>query len=759
MNTRKDWVGSRQLLRQLRDVMASDGSPGERLDQITHIIAEGMVAEVCSIYVLRGGERLILYGTEGLRKDAIFRTQLAIGEGLIGTIAERARPLALADAQKHPQFAYRPETGEEIFHSLLGVPVLRNGRVCGVLAVQSQTPRDYTEEEIETLETVAMVLAEMVAAGDLPEPEGRDMLDQALSARPEVLSGMRLNGGLAIGYAVLHGRGAAISQTVAEDTELEESRLTTAITAMQISLDTMVEDTKRRYGSGEHLEILDAYRMFADDRGWIRRIREAVRGGLTAEAAVAKVQNETRARMASAANPYIRERLMDLDDLAYRLSQHLMGEGAGIEIDDEMPENAILVARSIGPAELLDYERSRLRGLVVDEGSITSHVAIIAKALGIPMISNVRGAISKIEQLDRLLLDGDEARVHIRPGEDLWNSFAEAVDIRERAQAKFGASRDLEAVTLDGKAISLHINVGLQIELQSLHDSGADGVGLCRTEILFMNRAKFPRMEAQTALYKEMLDAAGGKPVVFRTLDIGGDKLLPYFRPSEDDNPAMGWRALRIGLDRPALLRLQLRALIRAAAGRELHIMFPMVSEVAEFEAAKSLFDQEIARAEQKSAELPSLIQVGCMLEIPALAFQLPQLLKKVDFLSVGSNDLAQFLFASDRNNPRVAERYDVLSPAMLQLLEIVVKEANKANVPVSLCGEMAGIPIEAMTLVGLGIRKLSMPPGSIGAVRVMLRGVDTSVLSGFLQQHLSSADHSIRNHLVEFADSHQIII
>lgn len=759
MKAENIWVGSRHLLRQLRDVMASDGAPGERLDQITHFIAEGMVAEVCSIYVLRRGGRLMLYGTEGLRKDAIFRTQLNVGEGLIGHIAERARSLALADAQNHPQFAYKPETGEEIFHSLLGVPILRNGRVYGVLAVQSQMAREFTDEEIETLETVAMVLAEMVAGGDLPEPEDRDGLDQAIAAHPEILTGSRLNAGIAKGYAVMHGRGAAISQTVAEDATIEEERLKHALAEMQSSLDTMFEDTRRRYGSGEHLEILEAYRMIADDRGWSRRIHEAVRSGLTAEAAVAKVQNETRARMASAPNPYIRERLMDLDDLAYRLLQHLMGEGAAIEGDNDLPDEAILVARTIGPAELLDYDRSRLRGLIVDEGSATSHTAIVAKALDIPMICNVRGAISRIEENDRLLLDGDAAQVHVRPSDDLWKSFAETVDIRNRIRAEYSASRDLAAVTQDGEAVSLQINVGLPMEIQSLHDSGADGVGLCRTEIPFMISAKFPRMDAQTKLYREIYDAVRGKSVVFRTLDIGGDKLLPYFRPSEDDNPAMGWRALRIALDRPSLLRLQLRALIRAASGRDLHVMFPMVSEVAEFKAAKSLFEQELDRVKRRGDALPTRTKVGCMLEIPALAFQLPQLLEQVDFLSIGSNDLAQFLFASDRNNPRVADRYDVLSPAMLQFLETVQRKADAASVPVSLCGEMAGTPIEAMALIGLGFRRLSMSAGSIGAVRVMLRSLNAKDLSKFLQGQLGSPDHSLRERLADFAIQHQIMI
>lgn len=752
------WVGSRQLLRRLRDAMARGGNSHERLDRIAQIIARGMVAEVCSVYVMRS-DTLVLYSTEGLRKDAVFNTRLQVGEGLVGNIASHAQPLALADAQTHPQFAFRPETGEEIYHSFLGVPVLRSGRVLGVLTVQNQTQRSYTEEEVETLETVAMVVAEHIAGGDLKLPDEAAVMT---SSEPVRLEGRCLNRGLASGFAVLHERGAAINQTIAEDPETEMKRVTDAMRAMHIALDDMeqkLSDGGTGKSGGESLDILRAFRMIAGDQGWIRRIREAVQSGLTAEAAVAKVQNDTRARMAQVSDPYIRDRLLDLDDLAYRLLQHLTG-GARTESGLQgLPDDVVLIARSMGPVELLDYDRSGLRALILDEGTATSHVAIVAKSLDIPVIGNVRGVIGKVEPNDPIFVDADNGVAYVRPGEDFRKRFTESLEFRDRKRAAYAASRTLPSVTADGQAVSLQINAGLTLDLEHLQASGAAGVGLYRTEIPFMIRDQFPRLGTQTSLYREVYEKAEDRPVVFRTLDIGGDKLLPYLRASEDENPAMGWRALRIALDRPAILRLQIRALLRAAAGKELRVMFPLVAEVAEFEAARTMLAYEIERATYRGHEPPREVSVGAMMEVPSLYFQLPQLLDRVDFLSIGSNDLVQFLFACDRGNPRVSDRYDVLSPAVLRFLSDVVDACGKAGVPLSLCGEMAGQPLEAMALIGLGFRNLSMPPGAIGAVRHMMQRLDAGKLRELMSTLIHEPDHTVRAALAEFADAEGIAV
>lgn len=747
---------SRRLLGRLRDVMAGGGSAQERLDKVVKLIAIDMVAEVCSCYVMRAGEVLELFATEGLMKSAVHKTRLRVGEGLVGDIAAHARPLALSDAQSHPNFAYRPETGEDIYRSLVGVPIIRSGRVIGVLVVQNRTSRHYTDEEVETLETVAMVLAELVSGGQLV---GRDELQpvDGLALLPLRLDGLRLNPGIGIGVAVLHRPRITIRRLVAEDPDAELERLRVALAGMHSALDELFSASDLSDG-GEHRDILETYRMFAEDSGWINRISEAIQTGLTAEAAVQKVHEDTRVRMAQVSDPYIRERLHDLEDLTNRLLQHLAGDG-GTAAASDLPEDAVLVCRSMGPTELLDYDRRRLRGLIFEEGSPTMHVSIVARALDIPVVGRVKDVLGKIEPFDPVIVDGDNAQVFIRPSDDIVEAFAESERIRQQRVAAFAALRDVPAVTRDGLAVGLYLNAGLLLDLQHLHHVGADGIGLYRTEIPFMARPELPDVNAQTALYRKIIDQAGGKPVVFRALDVGGDKVLPYWKSSDEDNPALGWRSIRITLDCPAVLRQQLRALLRAHAGRELRVMFPMVAEVAEIDKARAILEMEIEREREKGGKLPSRVAVGTMLEVPALAWQLPALLRRVDFVSIGSNDLAQFLFASDRGNPRLAERYDTLSPAFLSFLKTIVERCGAAGVPISLCGEMAGRPLDAMALIGIGLTSLSMAAPSVGPVKTMLRSLDVGALKGYLDPLLDLPDHSIRNKLRAFAYDHGIAV
>lgn len=752
---RESWEAARRLLRRVRDVMAAPGSMQDRLDFVVRIIAAEMVAEVCSIYIRRGGDMLVLYATQGLNPEAVRVTRLAIGEGLVGHIAERALPIALSEAQSHPDFAYRPETGEEIYHSLMGVPILRAGRVLGVLVVQNRTPRQYTEDEIETLQTVAMVVAELVAGRDI-FGDGAAETSAETSTRPKRLSGTPLCGGLAIGTAVLHEPRLPVRRMVAEDPEAEFERLAVALREMYSALDSMFSAADLS-SSGEHRDVLDTYRMFAQDRGWIERIREAISGGLTAEAAVRKVQDDTRARMRQVRDPYFRERLHDIDDLSNRLLQHLADPEADQSIASQLPEGAVLVARSMGPAELLDYSRKNLQAVILEQGSPTAHVAIVARALDIPVIGGIDDALGNIQPGDTVIVDGDHGIVFIRPGEQIQQAFVESVRAREEQRAIYAAQKDEPTVTLDGVRIVLNINAGLFIDLQHLHDSAAAGVGLYRTEVPFMVEDRLPDVAAQTEFYQRVLDLVGDRPVVFRTLDLGGDKILPYWRTTREANPAMGWRAIRVALDRPYLLHQQLRALLRASAGRDLNVMFPMVTEVAEFERARSILATEIRRRERRGAELPRRLRVGAMLEVPSLAWQLPALLQRVDFLSVGSNDLLQFFLAADRTNPRLAQRYDVLSPAVLSFLRFVVSKCDEAGVPVSCCGEMAGDPIEALALLGLGFRSISMPPPAVGRIHAMVRSTSVSSLAEYIRSLERLPDHSVRAKLKAYAADHGI--
>ncbi len=748
---------SRLVLRRLRDVMAGQGTAQERLSTIVRIIAADMVAEVCSCYIMRAGEVLELFATEGLRPEAVHRTRLRVGEGLVGVIAASARPLALADAQSHPDYAYRPETGEEIYHSLMGVPILRSGRVLGVLVVQNRTRRHYDEDEVEALQTIAMVLAELVASGELVNPLERQQ-PAGIGQLPLRIEGARLNAGLALGQAVLHEPRLVIRQVVAEDSAAELNRLRHAVDAMHGAIDALLEASDVA-SDGEHRDILETYRMFAADLGWLQRITEAIESGLTAEAAVQKVQGDMRLRMNQATDPYLRERLADLEDLTNRLQRHLAGDAARPS-DSELPEEFILIARNMGPAEFLDYDRKRLKGLVLEEGSPNAHVAVVARALDIPVVGRVKDVLSRVEPGDIVVVNGDEGAVVLRPNEDVIQAVDNRIKVRLGQRQQYEALRDLPAESKDGTGVELMLNGGLFIDLPYLDETAAAGVGLFRTELQFMLRETFPTVPQQASLYSRVLDQAGERPVTFRTLDIGGDKVLPYMDDaSADENPAMGWRAIRISLDRPAMLRQQLRALIRASSGRNLRVMFPMVADVAEFEMAREILQLELDRQRKAGEILPERVAVGLMLEVPALIWQLPALAGRADFISVGTNDLVQFLFAADRGNPRLAGRYDPLSPSILRVLGQIAAGCAAHNLPVTVCGEMAGDPLEAMALVGLGFRALSMAPSSIGPVKAMIRSLDLPALVEFIGSLSEVSTRSLRGKFHDFARDRGIAV
>jgi phosphotransferase system enzyme I (PtsP) len=731
--------------------MAEQISAQERLDKIVVLIAANMVAEVCSVYVLRVDATLELYATQGLNREAVHHTVMRAGEGLVGMVAQTAESLNLSDAQEHPSFSFKPETGEEIFHSFLGVPILRGGNTLGVLVVQNRAHRRYEEDEVEALQTTSMVLAEMIASGELSAlaPPGQE----PAARRPLHLPGEGLAEGVGLGHVVLHEPRIQVTKLIADDPNREMVRLETAIEALRAEIDHMLDDEDVARG-GEHKDILEAYRMFAHDRGFVRRLKEAIGTGITAEAAVERVQSDNRARMMRQTDPYLRERMHDLDDLANRLMRQLTGEKGEVRMD--LPENAIVVARHMGPAALLDYDRTRLRGLVLEEGGATSHVAIVARALGIPTVGQAENVTSLADPGDAIIIDGATGEIHLRPTSDVENAYAEKVRFRARRQAQYAAIRHLPAVTKDGVEIKLNLNAGLMVDLPFLEETGAHGIGLFRTELQFMVANALPRTAEQLDLYRKVLDAAGDRPVTFRTLDIGGDKVLPYMEVIQEENPAMGWRAIRLGLDRPGLLRSQVRAMLRAGAGREVRIMFPMVAAVEEFDAAKAIVERELTHLRRHDHRMPDRVQIGVMVEVPALLFQLDELLPRVDFLSVGSNDLVQFMFAVDRGNSRVANRFDVMTPPILRALRTLARKGREHGKLVTLCGELASRPLEAMALAGLGYRSLSLSPAAMGPVKSMLLDLDLGRFSALLDELIDQPRQgsSIRQRLRDFAEA-----
>ncbi len=740
---------AREILVNLHDVMAARSNAQAKLNSVVEIIGEALDSEVCSIYLLREGV-LELYATRGLDPQAVHVTKLALGEGLVGTIAANGEVLNLDEAASHPDFAYKPETGEDRFHSFAGVPIIRRERAVGVLAVQHADPRRYEDVEIEALQTVAMVLSELIVNAGLIDQGGPK--DRPQSTAPTRIAGQKLVDGMAAGCAVFHQPRIHIEHTVAEDTEAERHRVYAAFDKMREQIDRIAREAEFGVGD-EHQEVIATYKMFAYDEGWARRINEAIDSGLTAEAAIERVQQRTRQRMREIDDPLLADRMHDLEDLSNRLLRIVSGQ-MGTAAQLGLRQDTILIARNLGPAELLEYDRRRLKGVVLEEGSLTAHVTIVARAMGVPVLGRVRDVRRLIAEGDLLLLDVTEGTLTVRPSAAMEEAFDAKLAARQKRKAAYAALRDVAPETKDGHRVTVMVNAGLRDDVAALDVTGADGIGLFRTEFQFLVSATLPQRERQQRLYREVLDAAGPRPVIFRTVDIGGDKALPYLTSvdADEENPAMGWRALRLALERDGLMKAQARALLEAAAGRTLNVMFPMVSEAWEFDQARDLFEAQRVFLSGRGKRMPLEIRYGAMLEVPALAYQLDLLLPKVDFLSIGTNDLTQFLFAADRANPKLAERYDWLSPSILRFLKAVAEPARAAGVPLGVCGEMGGRPLEAMALIGLGIDRLSITPAAVGPIKAMIRSLDHTPLVGFVGELLAHPPADMRGALAGWA-------
>ncbi|PHR76786.1 phosphoenolpyruvate--protein phosphotransferase [Henriciella sp.] len=744
----------RLLINRLRDVMAGDMEADTRLQKVVTLIAGTMIADVCSIYKRTETDELELVATEGLALSAVHQTRMALDEGLVGQIALSGEPLSIQDAPRHPAFSYRPETGEDPYHAFLGVPILRGGRVIGVLTVQNRTERLYEEDEVDSLQTIAMVLAEVVAADAPTQPSAPDPRE----SRSVTLRGRILGEGLGLGPARLHDPIVSPARYFTEDPDAEALRLRRALRQLQASIDRMLtSDVSAIFG--EPREVLEAYKMLASDPVWAARLEETVRSGLSAEAAVDRSRREHRNKLDNAADPYLRERMHDLEDLDNRLLRVLSGGDAAGTADGGGEGGEVLIARRLGPAELLEYRNSGLAAIILEEVAPSSHAAIVARTLGIPTLGGVTGASAAVSPGDQVIVDAEEGTLHVRPDQDLLDAYATRSLMRTERQAAFQALRDQPSRTRDGEEISLMLNAGLALDLETMDKTGADGIGLFRTEFQFLVSDTLPKMDSQIGLYRQILDYAGNRPVHFRTLDLGGDKILPNANRGDEENPALGWRSIRFALDRPGLFRRQLRALVRACEGGPLSVMFPMVTKAEEFLEAKALLMKEVEWSVAHGFTPPCEIRTGAMLEAPALAFALAEIADEADFISVGTNDLMQFFHAADRMVPAVSERYDFVSRPAMRFLDMIQSECRKYDLPVSVCGEIASHPLEALCLIALGYRSLSMPAAGIGPVKRMLRSVDLSVFVPEFRAALSGRSPDFRNEVLSIAALQKIAL
>ncbi len=735
---------SRRLLRRLRDALADGGAGQERLDRITTIIADSMQTEVCSVYLFRDAQTLELCATEGLNPEAVHQTRLKLGEGLVGRVARSTRPINTPNAPSERGFRFMPETGEEVFSSFLGVPIQRLGERLGVLVVQSKDARVFSEDEVYALEVVAMVLAEMAELGAFV---GEGAALAPLHQHPALLRGVCAQEGVAEGHVWLHEPRVAVTNLVNDDSAAEIERLRDAVGKLRVSVDDLLR--MARTTDKDHMEVLQTYRMFAHSRGWLKRMEEDILRGLSAEAAVEKEQSSARARLETVPDAYLRDRLHDLDDLSNRLLRLLTGQGN--DTGAELPERPILVARNIGPGELLDYGR-KLRGIVLEEGAVGSHATIVARALAIPLVINVPRITTEALNGDHIMVDGTEGTVHLRPEDSIAAAFRDKMAMQAKAQERYASLRDLPAEARCGARIALQMNAGLMADLPSLAGSGAEGVGLFRTELQFLIRNTVPKRSELAALYARVMDAAGERNVAFRTLDIGSDKVMPYMKRPNEPNPAMGWRAIRVGLDKSGVLRMQLQALIRAAAGRPLTVMFPLVAQMSEFDAARDALQRELDREDRLGHRLPERVQAGVMLETPSLAFAPADFFNRVDFVSIGGNDLKQFFFAADRENELVRRRYDTLSTSFIAFLQLIVARCAEAGTPLSFCGEDAGRPLDAIALAAIGMRTLSMRPASIGPVKSLLRKAHLDELRAVIEHAQARGLESARPAVLDYA-------
>lgn len=742
-----------KTLRKIIQDVAAASDPRDALRTMVSAIKDATHTEACSVFLTdQSGHMFVLVSTDGLNEAAIGQVRIPIGQGLIGLVANKGEPVNLRDALNHPDSLHIPGIGEENLKAFLGVPIIHYRSVIGVLVIQQSADRCFDESEEAFLVTLSAQLAGILAYIDVESmfPSTQNPFQPSKAKREKVLRGVAGVAGVAIGQAAVIYPPAdleAVPERQAEDLDAELEVFERAVIATREDL-MWLSDKLADSLPPEELALFEVYVKMLDSQSLMGEVQTEIRTGFTAETALKHVIKSHLKQFESMDDDYLRERALDIKDLGQRVLAHLQSQPNQRK---EYPDNTILIAGEITPAALAEVPEGSLLGVVSGAGSANSHAAIVARAMGVPTVLGVDG-LDKTE-LDgkQIIVDGYYGQIYICPSEQIIKEYEALIAEEQELNEDLKKLRELPATTPDGHRIALHVNIGLAQDAGAAFTVGAEGVGLFRTELSFMTRDRFPSESEQCVLYKQLLKAFSPRPVVMRTLDIGGDKPLPYF-PVDEINPFLGWRGIRVTLDHPDLFLIQLRAMMRASLDLDnLKILLPMVSGVGECEEAIALIDQAYDEVKE---EYPTLSQpkIGLMIEVPSAVYQIEELAKRVDFVSVGSNDLTQYLLAVDRNNSRVAGLFDTLHPAVLHALMRVVEGAKKEHVHTSVCGEMAGHPLGAILLLAMGYDALSMNAASIPRIKWVVQNIRQAEAEDLLRRALKMDDSAHIYRLLEQA-------
>lgn len=770
-------TGGMRVLEDVSAITARSEDLQETLQQIVDVVTERTGADVCSLYILDPrAQRLTLWATAGLEIGAVGKVTMNVGEGLTGTVIEKLEPVVAIDAAQHPRYKYFPETGEEKFHSYVGVPVVERGTPLGVLVLQTLRQRTFTKNEIRLLKAIAqqvsgiVVQARLLEAVKSEKKERREYQRRMLAAikrlqayekasiepGPESGKRTRLSG---LPAAPGFGRGkahilqppvsfAAIDDRPTADPEEEVVRVKRAVRQSIVELEAVRLRLTKRMPEFD-AAIIDAHRAMLEDRGFTGKVEQVIaKQGLAAESALRHVVDELVAKFESIADPYLRERVGDVKDVGLRVLRNLMGVE---EPDRALERDSVLVAEDVTLSDLTLIQHDHLAGIVLATGGVTSHASILAKSFEIPTVVGVEHVVDAVREGDDLIVDGNSGVLFLHPAPDVVREY-ERLDRDYRAfNRALDAEKDLPAETADGRRVALHANIGLVADLMMAHRHGAEGVGLYRTEFPFLSYREFPDEEEQYQIYARVVRGMEGKPVTIRTLDLGADKYPGYMRPLREDNPFLGWRSIRISLEMPDVFRVQLRAILRAATLGRVRILFPMISGLEEIRRAKELLDEAKDELRRDGQDFDATVPIGVMIEVPSAVLLATQLIREVDFFSIGTNDLIQYLLAVDRDNPKVAKLHTPLHPAVLTAINETVHIAKGAGKTVSMCGEMASDPLCTLVLLGMGLDDLSMGPFFIPVIRRIVRSVSFSTARTVTRDVLKmSSIQEIRGHLFD---------